>query len=329
MTSLLCALVLAPIVTFRCEAPQAKEVKFAGDYFGWDSPQPMKSENGAWTIAIDLPPDARIEYKFVVDGNWILDPKNPKKLDNGVGGENSVFEGPRYRLHTNEGEPKRPMKRTVLSIKDRDVIVFAPEPSLGLPILVYADGQNYEKYGKIQNVVQNLVEARKIKPVVLCLIPPKNRFNEYGADWKEYAALLFGDVLPAVRKLTGASDKGKDLYVGGSSMGGLISLRLAEEFPGKVDGGVHSQSGAFVDIRPGLSFKSLITPAKLKEINPKTRLWFCWGTYERELTKANQEAVQTMRSMKRPFGMKVTNEGHNWTAWRNRMEAGLIYLLKP
>src|SRR5688500_5283811 len=205
MTSFICSLLILPIVTFRCEAPAAKDVKFAGDYFGWESPRPMKSQNGSWTIALTLPEDARIEYKFVVDGNWILDPKNPKKLDNGVGGENSVYEGPRYRLRSNEGEPIRPMKRTILNIKEREVIVFAPEKSNGLPILVYADGQNYEKYGKIQNVVQNLVEAKKIKPVVLCLIPPKNRFNEYGVDWKEYAALLFGDVLPAVRTLTGAS----------------------------------------------------------------------------------------------------------------------------
>ena len=30
--------------------------------------------------------------------------------------------------------------------------------------------------------------------------------------------------------------------------------------------------------------------------------------------------------MKRPFGSKLTDEGHNWTAWRNRMVAGLVYL---
>lgn len=45
--------------------------------------------------------------------------------------------------------------------------------------------------------------------------------------------------------------------------------------------------------------------------------------------RRHEEAVQKLREMKRSFGMKVTNEGHNWTAWRNRMETGLIYLLKP
>lgn len=322
------AVALAETVTFTYHDPAAKEVQIAGDYFSWGKPTKMKRAGGLWTTQIQVPADARVEYKFIVDGNWILDPKNPKHLDNGVGGENSVWEGPKYRLQTLETAPKKPLLRSTLRVKDRDITVFSPAQSKGLPLLVYGDGPNYEKYAKVQNVVQNLVEARKIKPVVIVLVPPTDRIKEYGTGWKTYGEYLFNEVLPAVRKQTGASARKEDLFLGGSSMGGLISLRLAEEFPDKVAGGVHSQSGAFQWGPFGLNMTDVISEKSLAKLDPKLKLWLCWGTYEQELTESNVKAAATLKIGKRAFGSKTTNEGHTWTAWRGRMADALIYLLK-
>lgn len=112
-------------------------------------------------------------------------------------------------------------------------------------------------------------------------------------------------------------------------MGGVISLRLAEEFPDKVAGGVHSQSGAFVYDFPALDYHELAEPDHLLKVAKGTRLWFCWGSFEGSLTTANEKLTRTLRELGIPFGEKSTDEGHNWTAWRNRMEAGLTYILKP
>ncbi|MGH9556924.1 MAG: hypothetical protein ACRD2Y_13985 [Terriglobales bacterium] len=46
---------------------------------------------------MSFPADARLEYKFVVDDQWQLDPLNPQRKDNGVGGENNFFTLPEYR----------------------------------------------------------------------------------------------------------------------------------------------------------------------------------------------------------------------------------------
>jgi glycosidase len=46
-----------------------------------------------WSATVDVPWDAPVEYKFVVDGNWITDPSNPDQVDDGVGGFNSVIDG--------------------------------------------------------------------------------------------------------------------------------------------------------------------------------------------------------------------------------------------
>lgn len=329
IASLLAIVAAKNQVVFHLDAPAAKEVSIAGDLTGWSTPKKLAKGKNGWNISFDLAPDARFEYKFIVDGNWILDPGNKKMLANGVGGENSVYEGPKYALHTLEQTPTHPLTRRLLNVGGRDIIVYTPDQSAGLPMFVYGDGQNYEAIGKIQNVVENLVEAKKIKPVILVLIPPVDRMKEYGSDWRTYAGHLFNEWLPAVREATGASTAAKDLYVGGSSMGGVISMRLAEEFPDKVAGGVHSQSGAFLYDAPGIDFHDIAETPSLRKIAKGTRLWFCWGAYEGSLTKANEKLVKTLKQMGIPFAQKTTNEGHNWTAWRNRMEEALTYLLSP
>jgi enterochelin esterase family protein len=318
-------------VVFRVtySSPAAKEVRLAGDYTGWDKPQPMQNQSGEWTYSASVPANARLEYKFVVDGQWILDPANPNQFANGVGGSNSVFEGPEYKPTTLEQAPKTPMVRREITVDGRKVVVFSPKKSRGLPILLYGDGDNYEKIGKVQDVLQNLVEAKKARPAVIVLVQPVDRMSEYGLEWKRYATLVLDGILPAVRKLTGASSKAKDVFVGGSSMGGVISLRLAEEFPDKVAGGVHSQSGAFQWSPAKLDYSSLVTEKAFGKLAKTTRLWLDWGEYEQALTETNREAVKTLTRMGRPFGTTSTPEGHTWTAWRNRMVAGLTYILPP
>ncbi|MBK7187384.1 MAG: hypothetical protein IPH86_01470 [bacterium] len=78
-------------VMFRCEAPGAGKVCLAGEFNGWsDAANPMKNDGGAWTLALDLAPGS-YQYKFVVDGNWKQDDKNPEAAPDGFGGNNSIM----------------------------------------------------------------------------------------------------------------------------------------------------------------------------------------------------------------------------------------------
>ncbi len=167
----------------------------------------------------------------------------------------------------------------------------------------------------------------QIRPEVIVLVPPIDRMKEYGSDWKPYGDYIFNEVLPAVRKATGASERPEDVFMGGSSMGGLISLRLAEEYPTQLAGGIQCQSAA-VQWSPGeIDFSDVMKPDKLKQMASTTRIWLDWGTLEDGLTPANVKLTQVLDSIHRPYGSRVTHEGHNWTAWRNRMQSGLTYIL--
>jgi 1,4-alpha-glucan branching enzyme len=88
-------------VIFQFYAPSARYVTLAGDFNAWggtahgvydpnidrmydDGTHGDKTkEDGVWTIIKLLPPGV-YQYKFVIDGvNWVLDPSNPEKIQNG------------------------------------------------------------------------------------------------------------------------------------------------------------------------------------------------------------------------------------------------------
>lgn len=68
----------------------ARLVSVAGEFNGWQElGNIMHRHNGVWVTSLQLDP-GKYEYKFVVDGVWIVDPGNPKHVYEG--NHNSVME---------------------------------------------------------------------------------------------------------------------------------------------------------------------------------------------------------------------------------------------
>ncbi len=67
-----------------------RKVEFKSQITGWVA-QPMQKNNNQWIYETDLEP-GNYQYLFVVNGKEILDPNNPNKISNGLGGYNSVLE---------------------------------------------------------------------------------------------------------------------------------------------------------------------------------------------------------------------------------------------
>lgn len=84
-------LVIEPNYTFRLKTKNpAKTVFLAGDFNGWSpNAYPMKKEGDEWVMAVHLSPGKHL-YKFVVDGNWIIDPGNTLWEENEHGTGNSI-----------------------------------------------------------------------------------------------------------------------------------------------------------------------------------------------------------------------------------------------
>lgn len=71
--------------------PDARVVALAGTFNNWNQSQMLFAREGdAWVCRIDLAP-GKYTYKFVIDGNWILDPANHQTEDDERGFTNSLL----------------------------------------------------------------------------------------------------------------------------------------------------------------------------------------------------------------------------------------------
>jgi 1,4-alpha-glucan branching enzyme len=69
----------------------ASAVMLAGTFNNWNQSATLCGrDQDAWLCRIDLAPGKYL-YKFVVDGNWMIDPANILSEDDGRGNVNSVF----------------------------------------------------------------------------------------------------------------------------------------------------------------------------------------------------------------------------------------------
>lgn len=72
--------------------PDAEKVILAGTFNAWDEEfLHMDQVEEGWELRADLPP-GYYEYKFIVDGEWMHDPGNPKKIRNEHNTFNSILE---------------------------------------------------------------------------------------------------------------------------------------------------------------------------------------------------------------------------------------------
>lgn len=76
-------------VRFELTAPQAGNVRLAGDFSGWQPEvELVKGAGGTWVATVPIRVGVH-RYQFVVDDAWVPDPA-AGAVDDGFGGRNSV-----------------------------------------------------------------------------------------------------------------------------------------------------------------------------------------------------------------------------------------------
>ncbi len=81
-----------PNHTFELDSfPDAKRVIVSGSFNGWSTENyRMSRSNGKWTFSLRLEP-GKHSYKFIVDGQWMLDPRNELWEENEYSTHNSIL----------------------------------------------------------------------------------------------------------------------------------------------------------------------------------------------------------------------------------------------
>lgn len=327
------------LAIFEWRGPRAPQL--LGDFNGWESRQAitlLSAGKDLWRHTMKLPKDAYIEYAFLVDGERMLDPRNPRRVYNGINAYNHYFympdNGPTPLIKNKRSVPHGTVTRHTIAARyllggddhaarlyQRDVYLYQPPTIEPAPLVVVFDGPDYLHRAKLPLIVDNLIDQKRIRPLALAMIAngKKNRFIEYACNDATLGFLAF-NVLPLARRQLKLVDYKKEpgVYgVLGASMGGLIALYAGLRYP-EAFGHVLSQSGAFY---PQFVINDLVQARQSVQI----KIWMDVGTLE-YLHPFNQQMHALLAAQGYAASYQEYHGGHNYTAWRNEVATGLEHL---
>jgi glucoamylase len=315
---------------------EAKHVEVVGDHTEWAPRGHVFREIPGTQIryyTLRFPPDARVEYKFIADGEWILDSLNPNKFDNGVGGQNSNFTMPKYKGERDELWP-RLLRGTLEGLGDpsdpkRKIQVYLPpgyaQSARRYPVVYLQDGSQYIQLGLAAAIADRLIMEKKLEPFIVVFIDPIERMRErdYWAS-DGFADYMAKQLVPLVdaKYRTRAHRDSRALL--GASLGGVISVWTALRHP-DIFARVGGQSTAFqIDEE-----RELAALARLDDESRRThpmRFYFDVGRME-SILGVNRRVRVMLAAKGYPVTYRESEAGHNYTTWRDQLENAYTALL--
>jgi enterochelin esterase family protein len=152
------------------------------------------------------------------------------------------------------GKLKTQEFRSEILKNERNVTIYSP-PGYNpngrpYPLLVVFDGEAYTDSIPTPTILDNLIAARKIPPVVAVFINNAEENQPYLRPLElscnsSFTRFLVGELLPWVRQRYQVTRNPANTAVGGASRGGLAAACAALDHP-EIFGNVFSQSGFFV-----------------------------------------------------------------------------------
>jgi hypothetical protein len=207
----------------------------AGDHEGWSGAPMAEAEGGLWWIEVDIPAADGSRYKFTDGAAWIADPLGRRYAHDEF--------GPISLVRASEAHLERHYAVEGGGLGPRDVRVWVPLGGAFSHLLLAHDGQNLFDPGALHGgwrLDQSLPESM----LVVAIDNTPGRMDEYthvpdtvfgeqmGGLADDYAVLVHEIVLPDAIARYGEPEV---LGTMGSSLGGLVSLHLADRDPAAWD----------------------------------------------------------------------------------------------
>ncbi len=265
-------------VTFRYINVNAKEVAVALE--GIADPIPMmRDEGGLWTLTTEPLTPEYYGYRFVVDGERPMDPRNPNVRGNLQSPSNvahvpgtppamwDLTNVPHGELHHHFFVSKAASDET--GLHDRDVFVYTPpgydaKRKKPYPVLYllhgYSDSaEGWTSAGQANLILDNLIAQKKIEPMVVVMPRAYGTMRMIDEGWgvwtapytlplenqKLFTDMLLKEVLPLAETNYDIAHDAPHRALAGLSMGGGESISTGLNHP-EVFGYVGAFSSAIV-----------------------------------------------------------------------------------
>lgn len=323
----------------------ASQVKWVGDFNGWNANAGYSgiqvSGTNVWIAEKSFPPDARLDYKIVVNNStWILDPLNRFIQYSGFG-PNSELRMPAWQY------PQETIRNAAVlggNVSDNyrisseylgyDVQYKIYTPKLyanlsNLPVIYVTDGHEYAdaQLGSMVITLDNLIAQSVIPPVIAVFIDPRNpdnigsnrRMTEYTGNLN-FANFIAEELVTEIDANYKTSANPSDRIILGTSLGGLNSAFIALEKP-SVFGNIAMHS-------PALWYNNQNVLNRYNNADNISSLKFYISTGTINDTEEEASELKSILVAKEIDHYYIAvNEGHSWGNWRARIKDVLVYFL--
>jgi enterochelin esterase-like enzyme len=323
-------------VTLRLRAPNAQKVDLVLE----GAVTPMQQDaDGLWTATTAVLAPEIYAYRFVVDGQPMLDPRNTDVRDNLQSLTNNL---------TVPGTPPEPWElqsnphgivehhfytsQVVLGLPNNqsDYYVYTPpgysaKSRQSYPVLYllhgYSDAADgWPSVGKANFILDSLIASGKAKPMIVVMtlgygnmaVLKPDRTPALSAQSVDlYQKALLTEVMPQIEAAYHVSKKREDRAIAGLSMGGHESLLIGLNHPE-----LFAWIGTF-SAGANATTVSELPPTNAQKANLRL-LWMACGVDD-ALLKPNQAVIAALKAEGLPVTAIETPGHHQWPVWRDNL----------
>lgn len=234
---------------------------------------------------------------------------------------------------------KRYLKRTIKKAdvssahlkETRPIQVYLPpdhDENRRYPVIYLQDGDDYFNLGRLATQANRLILDGDIRPFAAVAIPvdKEKRNAEYapqGDRHQAYLRFFTEELVPFVEAEFPVTSNPDDRVLGGSSLGGTVSLHLALEYPDSFRR-VLSQSGAFLE--PTLEAIGRAEQLSYLEVyqtigKSETAVSTHMGTLD--LLARNREVYRALREKEAQVDYSEQEGDHTWGFWQKDLPRAL------
>jgi len=320
-------------VTFRFDAPGAKEVSVAGEFPGGG--KMVKDDRGIWSITVGPVQPELYHYAFIVDGLRVADPSN-QKIKPSRSLTTSILDvpGDPPLVHDFQNVPHGTVHvhyyRSKATNSLRRLHVYTPpgyeqDTDAGYPTLYLLHGSGdsdatWTVLGRAHWILDNLIAQGKVTPMVVVMPdghanPPNPITGPNGKYYRSNSEVFEQDLLTEVMPLVEATYRVKPDRLSrgiiGLSMGGGQSLNIGLNHL-ELFAWVGGMSAGIRD--PEKSMAGLL--ADPNAANQKLQLlWIACGKDDL-LIDASREFSELLDSKGIKHTFRETDGVHTWWVWR-------------
>ena len=196
---------------------------------------------------------------------------------------------------------------------------YDPQRADPYPVILYHDGSDYTRFASIKTVLDNLIAAARIEPIVAFFVNPVNREAEYATNQADaFTSVVVEELMPWVAANYHISSDRTRRAVTGPSYAGLASARHCFEHP--------EVFGLCAPISPSFWVANRALLNTMSQNDLTGIKWYVdWGTYESSITTTGRVLEALLTQQGATFKAMEWHEGHSWGSWRAHQDTMLEF----